>query len=210
MAVITISRQFGAGGRTLGKLLAKKLKYNFIEEDIIQRIAEKANVSKDWVKSTEKEAGKKLSSFLASLISKRYMERLVGEGKGYIDEHIYIDALYEVIQKIAEEDNIIIVGRGGQYILKDHPNAFHVHLIAEKEDRITFMEKQYNLTRASAAQVVKQQGKRRLNLYKKFHKKDYDHPELYHVTLNMSKLSMDKATDFIYRMVADVVCHLAD
>ena len=50
MAVITISRQFGAGGRTLGKLLSKKLGYNFIEEDIIQKVAEKVNVSKDFKK----------------------------------------------------------------------------------------------------------------------------------------------------------------
>jgi hypothetical protein len=61
-----------------------------------------------------------------------------------------------------------------------------------------------------ATQIVETMGKRRTILYKRFGKKDYDHPELYHVVLNMSKLSMEDASDFVYRMVADLVCYLAE
>lgn len=210
MAVITISRQYGAGGKTLGQLIAKKLGYTFFNEDIIQMVADKANVSKDWVKDIEKEAGGGLQKFMSGLISKNYLERILGKEKGFLDEEIYVDILHKVIAKIAEEDNVVIIGRGGQYILQDHPDAFHVLLIAEKLDRINFMKKHYNLSYGEATQVVDVQGRRRTKLYKMFGKKDYDQPELYHVVLNMTKLSMDEASEFVYRMVADLVCQLTE
>ena len=72
------------------------------------------------------------------------------------------------------------------------------------------MKKNYKLSYGEATQVVETMGKRRANLYKKFGKKDFDQPELYHIVLNMSKLSMEEASDFVYRMVADLVCHLAE
>jgi cytidylate kinase len=63
MAVITISRQFGAGGITLGKMIAESMGYTFADSDILQRVAKEANVSTHWVESFEKEAGSKLSRF---------------------------------------------------------------------------------------------------------------------------------------------------
>lgn len=210
MAVITISRQFGAGGKTLGEMIAKKLGYAFVNEDIIQKIAEKAQVSTDWVESIEKEAGGKLQKFMSTIIARNFIERILGGEKGFLDEEIYVNILHDVIKQIADEGNVVIIGRGGQYILQDHPDAFHILLIAREEDRIAFMEKHYNLSPSEAARIVKEYGNRRINLYRKFGKEDYDQPYLYHVVLNMSKLDMEKATDFVYRMVADLVCELAE
>ena len=210
MAVITISRQFGAGGKTLGKLIAKKLDYTLVDEEIIEKIAEKAKVSKEWVEDFEKEAGGALQNFMSGLISTSYVERLLGKDKRFLDEEKYVETLRQVITQIAKEDNVVFIGRGGQYILQDHPKAFHILLIAEKLDRINFMKKHYNMSYGEATQVVETMGKRRTNLYKRFGKKDYDKPDLYHVVLNMSKLSMEEASDFVYRMVADLVCHLAE
>lgn len=210
MAVITISRQFGAGGKTLGQMIAKKLNYNFINDDIIQMIAEKAKVSTDWVESIEKEAGGKLQKFMSTIVARSFVERILGGDKGFIDEEVYVKVLNDVITQIAQEDNVVIIGRGGQYILRDHPDAFHILLIAQEPDRIKFMETHYNLSNQEAAKIVKEYGRRRAILYRKFKKEDYDNPELYHVVLNMSKLDMEKASDFVYRMVADLVCTLAE
>ena len=205
MAVITISRQFGAGGKTLGEILAKKLNYQFINEDIIQMVADKARVSKGWVESVEQEAGGKLLNWMARIVPKSYVERILGGDSGYLDEEVYVGILREVITQVAEEGNVIILGRGGQYILQKHPGVFHLLLIAKKEDRIEFMEEHYNLRPTQAKQVVEKQDKRRTNLYRKFGKEDYDRPGLYNLILNMSKLDIDKASDFLCRMVSNVV-----
>ncbi len=197
MAVITISRQFGAGGRTLGTMVADKLNYRFLDELIIQELSEKANVSKDWIKSMERSAGGKLSQFISGMLSRDYMERLIGEDKGYIDEVIYVELLKDVLTGFARQDNVVLMGRGGQYILSDFKKAFHILLVADIEDRIKFMQRFYDMSSSKAQQTVTRGQKMRANLYRKFSRDDYNQPNPYHLVLNMSRLSLEKAQEQI-------------
>jgi len=200
MAVITIARKFGAGGRTLASRVAKRLDYEFLDDAIIQELSEKVNISKDFVKHIERSAGGAFSKFIASTLSRGYMERLTGE-RGYMDEEIYVEKLREVIAKLADRDNVVILGRGGQYVLSDHPNAFHFLLVAKRDDRIKFMQRYYNFSDKKAYQAVLDGEKRRKSLYAKFGKTDYDDPEMYHMVINMSRTSLEIAEDQICRFV---------
>lgn len=200
MAVITISRQYGAGGKTLGKQVADTLGYTFADEDIIQIIAEKAKVSPGWVESVEKEAGGRLSRIVTRMVSKALVDRVLKDERGYIDEQIYIDYLVVIISQMAEEDNVVFLDRGSQYILNDLPDAFHVLLISTMEKRIQFIMEHYDLSLQKATQVVRSEERRRTNLYRKIGKQDYDQPELYHLVINMAKVSLDEAADMIIRM----------
>ena len=202
MAVITISRQFGAGGITLGEMVATKLGYTFFDNEIIQKVAQKAKVSTHWVESMEKEAGGKIQRFISGLVPKRFVDRILDQQYGYIDEEIYVDLLHDIICKIAAEDNAIILGRGGQYILKDHPNAYHVLLIADKDYRVQFIENKYQLTPKEALQTVNNEDRRRINLYRKFGKEDYDAPIHYHLMLNTSLLSLEKAVELMCQLIS--------
>jgi len=204
MAVITISRQFGAGGLTLGKMLAERIGYTFVSDEIIKMVAQEARVSSNWVKMVEKEAGGKLQRFISGLVPRGLVDRVLDDQSGYIDEEIYVDMLYQIVTRIAEEDNCIILGRGGQYILKNKPDVFHILLIADKTFRIEFMEKNYNLTHSQATQAINAEGKRRTNLYKKFNKTDYDRPEHYHLTLNTGWIGLERAADAVGCLLADV------
>lgn len=197
MAVITISRQYGAGGKTLGEMVSERMGYYYAVDDIIQMVAWEANVTLDWVECIEKEAGGTLLKFISGPGRKKYAEVAAGQKPGYIDEKIYVHLLHQIISKIAEEGNAVILGRGSQYILQQHPEAFHVLLVADKVDRIQFMEAHYGLSKKEALAVVNRRDKRRVNLYKKFGKQDYDQPHLYHLVLNMSQVSMDKAVDLV-------------
>lgn len=203
MAVITISRQFGAGGQTVGKSVAEKLECVLVDENIIERVAMEANVSPNWVKSIEKEAGGPLLRYISGLrpFGKSYVERITEHKKGFIDGNIYVNLLYKVIPQIADEGDCIILGRGGQYILKNREDVFHLLLVADFEDRVTFMEKHYDLSKRQATALVNRQGKRRLNLYRYFGREDYDQPYLYHLVLNLSKLTLDKAVNQICNLV---------
>lgn len=201
MSVITISRQFGAGGKTLGEMLAAKLGYSFIDNEIIQMVATKAKVSTEWVESVEKEAGGKFQKFISGLVPKTLVERVLDEERGYIDEEIYVDLLHKIIAKIADEDRVLILGRGGQYILKDRQDSYHILLIAEKEDRVSFMEEKYKLSPSQAVRVIEGDERRRANLYRKFGKKNYDHPSHYHLVLNMSKLDFETACKIVGQLL---------
>ena len=201
MAVITISRQFGAGGITLGKMVAKKFGYTFADTEIIKMVAKMANVSTHFVNTVEKEAGGKFSKFISKTVSKPLVGRILKDERGYIDEEIYLDYLVLIIAQMGDDGNVVILGRGSQYILNDHPDAYHILLIDTFENRVKFMQKNYDLSQGRATQAVKSEDKRRLNLYKKLGKTDYDHPDLYHLVLNMSRISLDKALELIGNLV---------
>lgn len=201
MAVITISRQFGAGGRTLGKMIAKQLNYEFLDDVIIQELAKRTKVTKESVLDMEKSAGSFFSKLIAGALSRSYMERLLGRDIGYIDENIYVEKLKEVVQELAANDNLVLLGRGSQYILADRQNTFHILLIADKAERIAFMQKQYRFSDDRAYQAVLAGQKRRSNLYAKFGKTDYNAPELYDMVVNTGKLSLEQATALICTLV---------
>jgi cytidylate kinase len=201
MAVITISRQFGAGGRTIGQRVADKLGYSFADNEIIQMVAKEANVSPHWVESVEKEAGSKLSRILSGMVSQKWLDRVLTDERGYIDEQIYLDYLVLIIAKIADEGDVVILGRGSQYILNDHPEAFHILLIDEVDNRVKFMMEHYHLDHKKATQVVGYEDRRRLSLYKKLGKVDYDNPSLYHMVLNMSRMKLEKGCGLICELL---------
>jgi cytidylate kinase len=193
VAVITISRQFGAGGRTLGKMISKQLGYRLFDDLIIREIAKHAKVSKNMVISMERTAGGTLSKLISSLISSDYIDRLMGDGKGYMDEEIYVQVLHDVMVKLASEGDVVLIGRGGQYVLNGFEGACHIYMVADMADRVKFMQKHYNLSDIKAEAAVMKGEKKRANLYKKFGKKDFDDSNLYHMTLNMSRVSLEKA-----------------
>ena len=201
MAVITISRQFGAGGKTLGKMIAKTLGYTFADDHIVEMVAEAANVSPHFVESVEKEAGSKLSRVISSMVSKRWLDRILVGEHGYIDEDIYLDYIVVIISQVAEEGDVVILGRGSQYILNDHPDARHVLLIDEVENRVKFMMDHYDLSQKQAARVVSKEDKRRQNFYRKLGKEDFDDPSLYHLVLNMNRVDMETASTLACKLV---------
>ena len=201
MAVITISRQYGAGGKTLGKMIANELGYEFADSEIVAKVAEMANVSTHWVETVENEAVGKLSRFITRMVSKPLVDRILKDERGYIDEEIYLDYLVLIIAQIADEGDVVVLGRGSQYILNDHPDASHILMIDEFENRVRFMKQHYELSDSRAAKVVRGEDKRRKALYQKLGKTDYDDPFLYHLVLNMSKVSLEEAQRLVCRMV---------
>ena len=201
MAVITISRQYGAGGITVGEMVADKLGYSLYDHEIIQMVAKKARVSTNWVEDLEKEAGGAFQKLITRVVPKGLVDRILDDNRGYIDEEIYVDMLHVILKKIVEEENAVIVGRGGQYILKDFEGVYHVLLVADKADRVKFLEQKYDLMPRQALQMVENEDKRRINFYRKFGKEDYEQPGHYHLIVNTTKMPRERAAELICNLV---------
>ncbi|MDY6903225.1 MAG: cytidylate kinase-like family protein [Thermodesulfobacteriota bacterium] len=202
MAVVTIARKFGAGGRTLASRIAKRLDYQFLDDVIIQELSQRARVSKNSVKDMERSAGGLLSKVISSTLSRGYMERLTGDRFGYIDEEIYVEKLREVITELAAKDNVVILGRGSQYILAEQENAYHFLLVADREARIKFMQRFYDYPDEKAYQAVMNGERRRKNLYAKLGKKNYNDASMYHMVLNMTRMSLEQAEEQICMLIS--------
>jgi cytidylate kinase len=203
VSVITISRQFGAGGKTIGRRVADTLGYYYADEDIIDRAVVEASISPGGKKILETEPSDKVKRFISKLnpFGTSLMELPLSDKERYIDGFKYFELLNLIIPKIAKDGNAVIVGRGGQYILHNFENTYHILLIAKQEDKIKFMEDNYRVSSTRAVQMIKRMNKRRANLYSFFGKKDYDDPKLYGIILNMSLLSIDKAEKLIYKLI---------
>ncbi len=200
MAVITLSRHFGAGGKTLGAMVAKKLGFAYLDDEIINLVLEKVR-SGEWPDVLEKKFDGKLLPYVPDLVSKGRKEMSLDDKKGGTEEVISVALLQQLLLQVAEEGNAIIVGRGGQYLIRDHKDAFHVMLVADLEDRVQFMEERYSLSLKKALQVVNREDKRRQNFYRLLGKADYDQPDIYHLVMNMSKLSLEKACELLIILV---------
>lgn len=201
MAVITISRQFGAGGKTLANQVARKLGYEIAHEEIIEQLAEMAQITTEGVRTYEVEDLDDLQSGASFLAPKQFIDRIFDSSKKYMDGKRYVELLNQIIPQIAKKGNAIILGRGAQFILIDHPGAFHVLLIADIDDRVKFMQDAYDIPRAEAQNSVTKQGVRRRKLMKLFHSDDYDQPVHYDMVLNMSKVDIDLAVEMICSLV---------
>ena len=211
MAVITISRQFGAGGKTLGEMVSNELGYSLFDNELIQMVAEEAKVSAIRIENIEKESSGKFRKFLSGMLPKNLSgmvpravadQRSEGKAAESISEEVYVDLLHEIINKIYEGGNAVIIGRGSQYILKDKQDAFHVLVAANKDDRGKFLVNKYGLSPKEAMQAVDLDDKRRKNLFRKFGKTDYDQPLCYHLVLNTSKIDLKAG--------CEIICELAN
>ncbi len=204
MAVITISRQFGAGGKTLAQNVADRLGYKIAHEEIIEKVAEKAKVSADSLRSFEAEARGLLQRATSLLTPNRFIDHVLDPRRNYMDGDLYIDLLRKIIPEIADEGNIVILGRGSQFVLMGRPDTVHVLLVANRDDRIRFMREQYDLTESLARDAVRKQGRRREQLMRLFGHGDYDQPIYYDLVINLSKVSIDGAVELVCESVSPV------
>lgn len=203
MPVITISRQFGAGGKTLGSMVAERLGYRFLsEKDTLEAVAERANVSVEMVKGVEKEAGSRLMRVLCTLVPTAFIERHVGDAKTDLqEEKKYVEVLSEVIREAADQGNVVIIGWGGQFILSGRPDCYKILLVGERPDRIQFMIDRYGLTPSKAEHVVTREEKRRIRFLENFQVTDPDEPSLYHNVINTSLVNLETACEVICGLV---------
>jgi cytidylate kinase len=195
MAVITISRQFGAGGRTLGEKLCERFGFHLVDEHVIEELASKAKVKGDWLTAIEKEASSTILGFISEILSSGILYKgPAAPGEGF-ERKRYVAFLDKIMTSMANEGGYVLLGRGAQLVLKDHPKVFHVLLVADYEDRVKFMVERYSLPGPEAEKIIKEKERQRAAVAANIFGANIDDPGLYHIVLNTSRLPFDWAVD---------------
>lgn len=195
MKVITIAREFGAGGRTIGREVANRLGIQYYDRDLIMKTAEESKflTAEDIRKFDEKlpvEVGfaQSLFNFYAKPLS----------------EQIF-DAQSKAIRKIAETESCVMVGRNAEYILKEFDHVLKVFVCANKEWKITHMKEQMpELSRDEIEAQMNSIDKARKNYTKKFSNQVYGQANNYDMCLNISSIGIDKAVEYIIDAYANI------
>jgi cytidylate kinase len=202
MAVITISRQYGSGGWAAGEKVAARLRYRFVDQAMLDKVAQDAKVSVQSVQDIEKSAGDGWLSFFNELASSLAVVRHVPGISSEFDEEKYRLFLKRVILEVAARGDTVIVGRGAQMILNDRPDVIRISLVAKDEDRIKTLMKRYGYDEKKADTVAYREEKKRLAFLRGFGVADPEDPVLYHATINTSLVGDDGT--------ADLICALAE
>ena len=140
--------------------------------------------------------------FLDTLISKRFVDRLLAEERGYIDTDRYVRIVKEAILELYKQGDVIILGRGGQYILQNQPHVLHVLLVADRRHREEFLMKKYKVTERVAAQAITREDRQRTSFLNCFSQEDHDAPLLYDLVANTGRLGMDKTEELLIRLMS--------
>jgi len=197
MAVITISRDFASGGRTLGRILAKRLDYQYVDKYLFQKIAEDLNVSERTLESFEKSREYRISNAFSRLFSKSYIERIVGHDNSVVEEQEYQTSLKNLILGVAQEDNVVIIGRASYFFLKDTGNCYHIRLFAPMDWRKKYAVENRGVPPDRVKEILEKRDINELWFRRLICGESFDDQSLFHLHLNIGLVSFEKAVELV-------------
>ncbi|MCI7803443.1 MAG: cytidylate kinase-like family protein [Floccifex porci] len=189
-SVVTITREFGSGGRTIAKKLAEELGYDYYDYELVQKIAQESGFAEGFIE----EFGEEVSTGgFFSFFGNNW-------GALNINDQLYF-AERKVILELAEKGNCIIVGRCADYILKDRKDTLNVFIYADmewKKDRIVNL---YGETDVDIEKRILEKDKRRKAYYKYYTDRKWNRAANYHISLESSELGIDTCVEILKSIV---------
>jgi hypothetical protein len=203
MPVITVSSSFASGGEPFGRALARHLNYDYMDRELVREVARRANVSEEFVRSQEDGKTVALMQTVANVIDKDFIKRIIGYHKkaGYLDPRLYLEKLTEIVLDLARKDNVVIVGRGSHCILQYCKGAYFVRVVAEREDRIKNARSLLSPEVSDVEKAIQEQDVKEKKFMEYFYHTDWMDPSLFHLSINLSKVSIDKALELVVDLI---------
>ncbi len=186
--VITISREYGSGGRYIGRLVADKLGIKFYDKDFIGKLSKETGLSEEYIEDNEQKR-----NALAALNSGYY------SGLSNADELFVKES--ELIKEVASQESCVIIGRCADFILKDNDNVIKVFIYSDMENKIKRAVDIYGLNKDNAEKEIKKINKLRANHYKHYTDNEWNDCTNYDVCINSDCLGVEKAADLICDIV---------
>lgn len=201
MAVVTISRHFGAGGHTLGERICDRFGYHLVDASAIDELARKEKVTPSWLTAMEKEASSTVLSLLSTVVSRGLFYKKAGTPGDEADRRRYVDFLRRIFTAMANEGGYVIVGRGAQMVLQENRKAVHLLLVADYESRVSFLMEHHNLDRSEAESAIREKERERASLASRLFEQNIDNPCLYDMVLNTSRMPYDWVLETVFQLV---------
>jgi cytidylate kinase len=198
MAVITISRELGSGGDEVADLLCQELGYCRMDKDMLSQIAEEAGVDVEAVLAKERAVTRR-PKLVSSDMTSLYRKDPSAFGKqDAIDDQTYARVVRETMEKYAQEGNAVIVGRGGQMILQDWPDALHVHLHASVEVRVRRLVERLDISEGEAQRRIERSDEQKRQYIRLVHQNaSWKNLKYYHLTIDTGRISPRIAAQMI-------------
>jgi len=196
MAVVTVSRVLGSGGDEIAAKVAEGLGYELVDKALIIKVAERAGVSVENAANLDEKYRSRVVEWLRGFIEPR-MGKILTDGGVDLDPETYVEYCKTVIEGLAETGNVVIVGRAGQFILRDRDNAFHVRINADRKFRLERLVSSRGVSEREALEMMKKSDNMRKNYMERYLKADWNDMTAYHLIVDSSRLGIDLAASVI-------------
>ena len=194
--IITISREFGSGGRTIGRMVAERLGIPFYDKELVDQIAVESGFAPKFVEEHgEHSPGKSLFSYAFA------PQGVPGVMNGLSTADFLWNIQCSVILQLAEQGPCVIVGRNADYILKDRPEALHAYVFADVAYRAERIVRRYGESDKSPEQRLNEKDKRRRVNYQHYTGRTWGMSQNYDISLDTSSLGIDQCVDIICSIV---------
>ena len=207
MPVITIGRQFGAGGATVGQMLSTELKADLIDSNLIDEAARRLQLPKEEVEAEDEQPGSLLARLLVALGSASTEPLIPPEATAWNPPNAaptfdtrkaVLQITQHVIEEAARTGNVVIVGRGGAYILSNFPGALHVFLRASEAIRVKTIMQRFNIaSEEEARKRMKQTDENWTSYIRQVYGHDRNHPAHYDLVLDTGRLGYEATVEII-------------
>ena len=192
--IITISREFGSGGRFIGEEVAKKLGIAYYDKNIINEIAEKSGLSPEYVQESAELSPKK------GLFAYAFAGRDI-TGKSI--EDIVYEAQRKVILELAEKESCVMVGRNADFILQDRDDVLNVFIHGNMPEKTKRISRLYNVSEQEAVKMMADVDKRRMINYNFYTEQRWGKASNYTLCLNSSQLGYERCEEIIMECVEE-------
>ena len=197
--IITISRQYGSGGRFIGRKLAEALDIPFYDKELITMSAEESGMSKEIFEKADEKAA---NSLLYTLSMNAYLlHGMAGVPDLPLNDKVFL-VQSEVIRKAAANGPCVIVGRCADYVLRENPNCVNVYIYSDMEDRVSRATTYYNLSADRAQEQIQKTDKKRAAYYNFYTNLKWGRAENYDLSLNSAKIGVDGCVEVIRSFIA--------
>ena len=203
MAVITISKEYAAESEVFAEKLADKLGYSVLDKQLVVQAAKQLNISETEASILRRGGESRLLKILDKYTAKT-IQKVVNRDYGRLDDKNYFEVTKKLVLNAAEQGNVIIVGWGGQCLLADRPDAIHVRIVKNLEERIAILKQKFNLDDRGARELIEREEKESAKYIEYYFNRSWTDAHLYHVILNLSKLSFEQAVDIVVSLVQDL------
>ena len=190
--IITISREFGSGGRFIGEEVAKQLGIKYYDKDIIAQIAEQSGFSAEYIEEKAELSPKK------GLLAYAFAGRDI-TGKS-VEDMVY-EVQRNIILELAEKEPCVIIGRNADYILKDRDDVLNVFIHGDMPEKIKRITGLYNVKEKEAVKMMADTDKRRRTNYNFYTDQNWGKASNYTLCLNSSQLGYDRCEMIIMECV---------
>lgn len=197
--VITIGREFGSGGREIGKKLAERLQIAFYDKELLEVAAKESGICRELFESNDE---KPVSSLLYSLSMNPYSVGTIAGTSDLlpINNKLFL-AQFDAIRKVAQQHSCVIVGRCADYALRDEPDCYHIFIHAPLQTRIKRIKELYELSSGEAKDLILKTDKKRSAYYNSYADHKWGEIGNHHLVADSSMLGIDGCVELIIKFL---------